>query len=279
MTSQTTSQTKAPEGFETRLLRELSEIDAARPILPQTRRPARSRRRSRVVVALGAGAVVALGGGVAAAAATGMFASAPAPVQHKFAELTVPGLSDASVDSTAAVEIGVIDGHTAYSAPTSNGGFCFYFADGPRSGPTGGSCIDRGAGSDEAVFSILLGGDSDILFGRTGAADAQQITASFPLSKDTVTATVVEDGFFAVKVPASADDSFEIVNLPDPGKAQPPTKDGGPIKSVDLDRVAATTLLATDSNGSRVASGIYVLEPDLAAQTTTGPLPSDTPTP
>lgn len=277
MTNQTTSQTNAPKGFESRLLRELSAIDAARPNV-QALRPARSGRRSRVVVALGAGTVVALGGGVAAAA-TGIFGSAPAPVQHKFAQLTVPGQSGtASVDSAAAVEIGTIDGHTAYAAPTSNGGFCFYFADGPRSGPTGGSCIDRGAGSDEAVFSILLGSDSDVLFGRTGAADARRATAFFPLSKDTVTAPVGEDGFFAVEVPASADDSFETVNPPDSDKAQPPTKDGGPIRSVDLERVAATTLSATDSNGNRVAHGVYVVEPDPAMQST-GPVPSNASTP
>src|SRR6516165_3202358 len=132
-----------PKGFEARLLHALIEIDAARPAVPAT-----------LIVALG---------GTAVASASGLFASAPLSVQRIFAGLDAHGRS---VDAADAVRIGVIDSHVAYAAPTSGGGFCLYFGTAPRSGPTGGSCIQRGAAPDEAVFSVLPGTDGGILFGR-----------------------------------------------------------------------------------------------------------------
>jgi hypothetical protein len=41
-----------------------------------------------------------------------------------------------------------------------------------------------------------------------------------------------------------------------PGPKDPPTKDGGPIRSLDLSRVSAISVTATDADGDTVAHGI-----------------------
>jgi len=262
-----TEHLEVPKGFEARLLHALIEIDAARPAVPAAFSPARARRarRSRRSLAILIATLSVALGGTAVASASGLFASAPLSVQRIFAGLNAHGRS---VDAADAVRIGVIDSHVAYAAPTSGGGFCLYFGTAPRSGPTGGSCIQRGAAPDEAVFSVLPGSDGDILFGRVGTALAQKVTVFFPRSGETVGAPVADSGFFAVKVPARSSRSLEIAIPPDPEKGVI-SKDGGPILSFQLDRVPEISVTALDGQGNVVAHGVAV--PDL------NPIPTSSP--
>ena len=263
-----TEHLEVPKGFEARLLHALIEIDAARPAVPAAFGPARARRarrRRRSLAIFIATLIVALGG-TAVASASGLFASAPLSVQRIFAGLNAHGRS---VDAADAVRIGVIDSHVAYAAPTSGGGFCLYFGSAPRSGPTGGSCIQRGAAPDEAVFSVLPGTDGGILFGRVGTALAQKVTVTFPRSGETVGAPVADSGFFAVKIPDRSMRSLMIAIPPDPEEGVI-SKDGGPILSFQLDRVSEISVTAFDGQGDVVAHGVAV--PDL------NPSPTSTPT-
>jgi hypothetical protein len=168
---------EVPEGFETRLLHALIEIDAARPAVPAALSPARARRarRSRRSLAIIVATLIVALGGTAVASASGLFDPAPPSVQRIIAGLDGHGRT---VQAAEAVRIGVIDSHVAYAAPTSGGGFCLYFGHSPRSGPTGGTCIQRGAAPDEAVFSVLPGTDGGILFGRVGTARARKVTVT-----------------------------------------------------------------------------------------------------
>lgn len=264
------------ETFEDRLLTALTEIDAARPAAPATPaapRPAPARRIRRtprratiVVVTLG----VALGG-TAMASASGLFGSAPASVKRIFAGLDGHGHT---VDAAKAVRIGVIDSHVAYAAPTSHGGFCLYFGQNPRrSGPTGGTCIRRGAASDEAVFSVLPGTDGGVLFGRVGTTRAQKVMATFPRSGETAGAPVADSGFFAVKVPDRSMRSLMIAIPPDPKHPEKSVnpKTGGPILSFQLDRVSEISVVALDGQGHVAAHGVPV--PDLDTAPTATPAP------
>jgi len=266
-----TTRLEAPKGFEVRLLHALTEIDAARPAVPArpSPAPARRRRRTRRSLTIVAATLIVALGGTAAASTTGLFHSAPASVQRIFAGLDGHGHS---VDAAAAVRIGVIDDHVAYAAPTSGGGFCLYFGDNPRrSGPTGGTCLLRGAASDEAVFSVLIGTDSDLLFGRVGTTRAQNVTATFPRSGQTVTAAVLDSGFFMVKVPDRSARSLMIAIPPDP-KQGVISKDGGPILSFQPDRVLEISVTAFDGEGRVVAHGVPVDQPG-------GPMPTSTASP
>lgn len=267
-----TSQTTAPEGFQNRLLSALIEIDATRPTASTGERRATARRSRRFIAGIGA-TVVVLGGGAAAAAAGGVFDPAPPQVKHAFDGLDGYG---ASVQGDNAVRIGVIDDHVAYAAPTSSGGFCLYFSDNPaRSGPSGGSCLDRGSGPSEAVFSVLWGSDGGILFGRTGSGDATRITATFPRSGDTVATPIADSGFFAVAIPDRALQSLMAETKPDPlhPEKNVPTKNGDPIMGMQLDRIDEITLSATNAEGTTVAHGVPVIEPDLPTGPTGGPTP------
>ena len=263
-----TEHLEVKEGFEARLLHALIEIDAARPVVPAASRPAAARRarRSRRSLAILVAALIVALGGTAVASASGLFASAPLSVQRIFAGLDAHGRS---VDAADAVRIGVIDSHVAYAAPTSGGGFCLYFGTAPRSGPTGSSCIQRGAAPDEAVFSVLPGTDGAILFGRVGTAVAQKVTATFPRSGETVSAPVADSGFFAVKIPDRSMRSLMIAIPPDPEKGVV-SKDGGPILSFQLDRVTEISVTAFDGQGNVVAHGVAM--PDL------NPIPTSSPT-
>ncbi|MBO0883758.1 MAG: hypothetical protein J2P17_26165, partial [Mycobacterium sp.] len=169
--------------------------------------------------------------------------------------------------------IGVIDDHVAYAAPTSRGGFCLYFGKNPRSGPTGGTCIQRGAAPDEAVFSVLPGTDGGLLFGRVGTTRAQQITATFPRSGETIAVPVADSGFFAAKIPDRSMRSLMIVITPDAKHPEKylKTKDGGPILSFQLDRVPEISVRALDGRGHVVAHGIAIPDPS-------GPTPTTSPT-
>jgi hypothetical protein len=257
-----TTHPEAPNGFEDRLLHALAEIDAARPTAAAPFRPApagRSRRTRRSLTIVAAALSVALGG-TAVASASGLFDPAPPSVVRIFAGLDGHG---GSVDAAKAVRIGVIDDHVAYAAPVSGGGFCLYFGKNPRSGPTGGTCIQRGAARDEAVFSVLPGTDGGILFGRAGTARAQKVTVTFPRSGETVSAPVAGSGFFAVKIPSRSMRSLMIVVPQDPKHPwkNVKTKDGGPILAFQLDRVPEISLTALDGRGHVVAHGVAVVEP------------------
>jgi hypothetical protein len=257
----------APKGFEARLMHALSEIDAARPTAATAprpapaRRPHRTRRRLPVIAAT---LTVALGA-TAMASASGLFASAPPNVQRAIGHLGT------SVDAAKAVQVGVIDSHVVYAAPTSNGGFCLYYGKNPRSGPTGGSCIHRGATSGEAVFSVLMGTDGDLLFGRVGNNQAKKVTASFPRSGETASTPVADSGFFALKIPDRSARSLLIVVQQDPQKKPIPTKDGGPILAFQCDRVPEISVTALDGQGHAVAHGVAVATPPCAATATPGP--------
>jgi hypothetical protein len=253
-----TEHLEAPKGFEARLLHALTEIDAARPAAPFSPAPVRRTRRTRRSLTIVVATLVVALGGTAVASASGLFDLAPPSVQRIFAGLDGHGRS---VDAADAVRIGVIDDHVAYAAPTSGGGFCLYFGENPRSGPTGGTCIQRGAAPDEAVFSVLPGTDGGLLFGRVGTTRAQKVTVTFPRSGETVAAPVADSGFFAVKIPDRSMRSLMIVVPPDPKKPVK-TKDGGPILSFQLDRVPEISVAALDGQGHVVAHGVAVVEPD-----------------
>jgi hypothetical protein len=266
-----TTHLEAPKGFEARLLHALTEIDAARPAAPTpfSPAPARRARRTRRSLTIIAATLTVVLGGTAVASASGLFDSAPPSVKRIFAGLDGHGRT---VDAADAVRIGVIDDHVAYAAPTSGGGFCLYFGHNPRSGPTGGTCIRRGAAPDEAVFSVLFGNDGGILFGRVGTARAQKVTVTFPRSGETVSAPVAGSGFFAVKIPSRSMRSLMVVVPQDPRKPVK-TKDGGPILSFQLDRVPEISVAALDGRGHIVAHGVAVVEPD-GPSPTTGPSPT-----
>jgi hypothetical protein len=254
-----TAHPEATNGFEARLLHALTEIDAARPARPAPADPAparRARRPRRSLTIITATLVVVLGG-TAVAGASGLFDPAPSSVKRIFASLDGHGRT---VDAADAVRIGVIDDHVAYAAPTSGGGFCLYFGPNPRSGPTGGTCIQRGAAPDEAVFSVLAGNDGGILFGRVGTARAQRVTATFPRSGQTVTAPVAGSGFFGVKIPSRSMRSLMVVVPQDPAKPVK-SKDGGPIVAFQLDRVPEISVAALDGRGHVVAHGVAIVDP------------------
>ena len=244
------------DSFEGRLLQALVDIDERRPIagpsvtgLADTgRRPRRPTRRRLTLVAAAAALICNT---TAAAAAAGLFSAAPAGVKQIFAGLN--GSSGHEVDAGQAVRIGVIDEHEAYAAPTADGGFCLYFAPNPRSGPTGTDCVPPGAGADEAVFSVLAGHDGGLIFGRVGASDATTVVIRF-LDNTTVRAPLAEGGFFGVPIPDSAMDAM-MVETP-PGPKNPPTKDGRPIRGLDISLVSAISVTATDTAGNTVAHGV-----------------------
>jgi len=261
----------APKGFEARLEHALSEIDAARPAPAAPRRPVPVRRhgRARRYLPIIAATVTVALGGTAMASASGLFASAPPNVQRIFSGLDAHG---GSVDAAKAVRIGVIDSHVAYAAPTSNGGFCLYFGKNPqRSGPSGGTCIQRGAAPGEAVFSVLMGNDGDLLFGRVGNSQAEKVTATFPRSGQTALAPVADSGFFVLKIPDRSARSLMIVVQQDPKKKAVTTKDGGPILAFQCDRVPEISVTALDGQGHAVAHGVAVASPECATGPTPGP--------
>jgi len=267
------------DGFESRLLQALIEIDAdgARRPGPSAaaiaHRESGARRKRRFpsrtfVVPVVAVLILAFG---ATAAASGLFAPAPSDVIGIFEKLTRG--NGKGVDSAKAVRVGAIDDHAAYAAPTAEGGFCLYFAPNPRSGPTGTSCIPRGAHPGEVVFSVLPGTDGGLLFGRAGDESAATVEIAFPGDAGTLTTPVADSGFFGVAIPDAAMRTMMIATQP--GPKDPPTKDGGPIMGFVPERVAAISVAASDAKGNRIASGVPVTVPE--AGTGTGPEASPTP--
>jgi hypothetical protein len=267
------------DGFESRLLQALIEIGAdgagrpGAPAAPVEHREANARRKGRfpsraLVVPVVAVLILAFG---ATAAASGLFAPAPPDVIGIFKKL--PRGDGKGIDSAKAVRVGVIDDHVAYAAPTSNGGFCLYFAPDPRSGPTGTSCIPRGAHTGEVVFSVLPGTDGGLLFGRVGEEDAAMVDITFPDDAGTLTTPVADSGFFGIAIPDAAMRTMMIATQP--GPKDPPTKDGGPIMGFVPERVAAISVAASDGRGTQIASGVPVTLPE--AGMGTGPEASPTP--
>ena len=240
------------EGFERRLLEALTDVDARRPVTaPVTARPRRSAvRRPLAALAVTTALIV---GTTAFAAASGLFPTAPEYVRRIFS-----GVEDRDVDADRAVRIGVVDDHEAYAAPAADGGFCLYFASNPRSGPSGRTCIPRGAEADEVLFTVLPGNDGILMFGRTGAADAETVVVTFPGDGGEVRTPVADSGFFGVTVPERAEGTF--LSLQEPGPKDPPTKDGGPMEVYDPYRVADVRVVAVDAHGATVAHGVTLPE-------------------
>jgi hypothetical protein len=268
------------DGFESRLLQALIEIDAdgagrqhpsAAGVEHRATNAMRNRRfpsRTHLVPVV---AVLILVFGATAAVASGLFAPAPPDVIRIFSEL--PQRKGEGIDSAKAVRVGVIDNQVAYAAPTANGGFCLYFAPDPRSGPTGTSCIPRGADPGEVVFSVLPGSDGGLLFGRVGDEGGVTVEIAFPDGAGRLTTPVADSGFFAIAIPDAAMRTMMIATPP--GPKDPPTKDGGPIMGFVPERVAAISVAAVDAKGTRVASGVAVT----VSEDGTGGGPEASPTP
>jgi hypothetical protein len=267
------------DGFESRLLQALIEIDAdgagrrGPSVAAVEHRETDARRKRRfpsrtLVVPVVAVLILAFG---ATAAASGLFAPAPPDVIRIFKKLQRGNAE--GIDSAKAVRVGVIDNHVAYAAPTANGGFCLYFAPDPRSGPTGTSCIPRGADPGEVVFSVLPGSDGGLLFGRVGDEGGVTVEIAFPDGAGRLTTPVADSGFFAIAIPDAAMRTMMIATPP--GPKDPPTKDGGPIMGFVPERVAAISVAAVDAKGTRVASGVAVT----VSEDGTGGGPEASPTP
>jgi hypothetical protein len=266
------------DGFESRLLQALIEIDAdgaGRPgpsAAALEHREANARRKRRfssrtLVVPVVAVLILAFG---ATAAASGLFAPAPRDVIRIFKKL--PRGTGEGIDSAKAVRVAVIDDHVAYAAPTAEGGFCLYFAPNPRSGPTGTSCIPRGAHPGEVVFSVLPGTDGGLLFGRAGDKAAVTVDITFPDNSGTLTTSVADSGFFGITIPDAAMRTMMIATQP--GPKDPPTKDGGPIMGFVPERVATISVTALDTKGTRIASGVPVTLPETSTGTGSGASPT-----
>jgi hypothetical protein len=192
------------------------------------------RRRKSYLAA--AAAVVAVGTvGSAIAAGTGAFSPAPPPVKQTFEDLNsrpdAPG-----IDASRAVQIGVIDEHAAYAAPSTNGGFCLYFAPDPRSGPSGSACTANNPGPNEIVLAPQWGTDGGFVFGRVGAEDAVTVEILLPEESGTIRTPVVQDRFFLADLPQRTLDA--------------------------LSRGAKLTATATNADADTVARSV---EPSLAA--------------
>jgi hypothetical protein len=159
----------------------------------------RSRRRRRTrLAALVAGVTLALVG-TGVAATTGVFSPAPDSVKQRFDELDVAG-----VDASGAVEIGVIDEHAAFAAPTESGGFCLYFAEAERSGPSGSTCFVEPVPQGSIALNLSAGHDGGFVFGRVGDGSAVTVDVELPGEGGSVATPVVEEGFFLIDLPASA---------------------------------------------------------------------------
>lgn len=241
--------------FERRLLQALTEVDARRPAAPAaTAGGAQRRPAARRPLAALAATTALMVGTTAFAAASGLFPAAPVEVRRIFGGLDGGG----GVDADRAVRIGVVDDHVAYAAPTADGGFCLHFASNPRSGPTGETCVPRGARPDEVLFTVLAGTDGILVFGRTGAPGAATVVVRFPGDGGEVRVPVAGSGFFGAPVPERAEDTF--VTLQEPGPKDPPTKDGGPMRVFDPARVADVRVVAVDARGTPVAHGVTSLD-------------------
>jgi hypothetical protein len=160
----------------------------------------RRRHRARLAALVAVPVLGAAGGAVAAA--TGGFSRAPDGVQQTFARLN-DGAGGPAVDGSKAVQVGVIDDHAAYAAPAAHGVFCLHFAPNPRSGPSGTTCLPATAGREGIALTPQAGHDGGYVFGRVSADGAVSVDIGLP-DGSTVTAPVVEDGFFLVDLPMPA---------------------------------------------------------------------------
>lgn len=97
--------------------------------------------------------------------------------------ITVDRLSPA--EAAEALGIGVIDDHIAYAAPTSGGGFCPHFGRDPRSGPTGSTCVRRGA--ERGGVQRAGGHRRRPAVRPVGTPSARKARVTFPRSGETVT--------------------------------------------------------------------------------------------
>lgn len=217
----------------------------------------RSRRRRRVRLAgLAIAATVAVGG-TSVAATTGLFSAAPDDVKSIF-----DGLEGTGVDASKAIEIGVIDDHSAYAAPTADGSFCLYFAPNPgaiqRSGPSGSSCLPAGTKSDEIGINVSVGHDGGFVFGRVGTESAATVEIAVPNGGGTLTRPVAEERFFLADFPPKAWRAL--------------TADDGTISHPAW--IEAITVTAKDAQGRVVARSTVGEWPPPDGPTETGPVPN-----
>jgi hypothetical protein len=206
----------------TQLARMRDEL--VRAIAADQSRSRRRRRRTRVA-ALVLAATMATG--TAVAATTGLFSPAPPEVQDVFHGLV-------GIDASKAVEIGVIDDHTAYAAPSEDGSFCLYFAPGERSGPSGDVCVRDPVQPGQIALAPLFGHDGGFVFGRVEPGTATNLQIQLP-GGESIATEVAADGFFLVEFPQS------VMDLIMPG---------GSLEMTALDSMSAT---ATDADGTVVA--------------------------
>jgi hypothetical protein len=155
------------------------------------------------------------------------------------------GDGEPRIDASRAVEIGEIDDHAAYAAPTEDGGFCFYFAPNPRSGPSGTACILDAVEPNEIVLAPQLGHDGGFVFGRVGAQSAETVEIELSGGGGTLTSPIGADGFFLVEIPQ------DIMAL---------LMDGG---AFDERRVQSLSATAKDASGKTVARSASSFEQSL----------------
>jgi hypothetical protein len=109
----------------------------------------------------------------------------------------------------------------------------------------------RAAG--EVAFSVALGSDGGFVLGRAGDAHARRVDITFPNGGGTLSTAVGEERFFLAALTPRALDSLMITIQP--GPQDPPTKDGGPIGSLDLTGLQAIAATARDAAGAAIARG------------------------
>jgi hypothetical protein len=218
--------------------------DLLTAIVADQRRAQRPRR-----VRLGAIALVATlaGFGTAVAATTGVLQPAPDNVKGVFERLD-DSSAGPGVDASKAVRIGAIDDHAAYAAPAAHGGFCLYFAENPRSGPSGSACTAaQDLATDEISLAPQLGSDGGFVFGRVGTEAARTVEIAVP-GAGTLTARVGQDRFFLAALPERAMRALIRVVPGTDAKDADRT-----IEVFDQDRIDALRATAKDADGNIVA--------------------------
>jgi hypothetical protein len=210
------------------------------------RRRSRHRDRRRVAGVVLAATLVST---TAAGAATGFFAAAPGWVKDIF------GSRD-GVDANDAIEVGVIDDHITYAAPSEDGGFCLYYGPDMRSGPSGLGCVPAAGGlqDDQIVMTVALGHDGGFVIGRVGSADATAVDLQLPGEDRTRSTPVREHGFFLLELPAASMRSVMDGDI--------------------FERLTSLTATATDAQGATVGRSVTpYIQPNPLADASSVPSP------
>ena len=126
--------------------------------------------------------------------------------------------------------------------------------------------MPRGAGPGEVAFAVQLGNDGGFVFGRAGDAAARTVQIAFPAGGGTLTTRAGEERFFLAPLTPRAQRSLTV--YVEPGPTDPPTKNGGPLETLDLERIAAVTAVARDASGRPIARGESMQLPEPGTTTT-----------